>query len=101
MEDFTSRLDAAEKYFGNQDSEDPAVIAYILLFVNLIRRAKILLSNRTKNELNAIDTYVIDITNECNPLIDEATCEIWDRYDDVAPTRSSVNNCTLNLFETK
>lgn len=87
MKDFSSRLDAAEEYFGNQDSEDTAVIAHILLFVNLIRRAKILLSNRTKNEMNAIDIYVNDIINECNPLIDEAACEIWDRYDDVAPTR--------------
>ncbi|MCG7869355.1 MAG: hypothetical protein JAY74_23655 [Candidatus Thiodiazotropha taylori] len=91
-EDFITRLDAAEEYFGSQGSEDPTVAIQILLFVNLIRRARILLSNRTNNELNAIDAYVNSIIEECGPLIDEAACEIWDRYDNEAPTRYTISN---------
>ncbi|MEW8335219.1 MAG: hypothetical protein AB2558_11850 [Candidatus Thiodiazotropha sp.] len=82
--DFVSRLKATEQVIDNAETW-PSVA-----FSNIVHRARILLMSRSDAELNAIAVDIREIIEEYDPLIDEASCEIWEKYEDSAPTRHSI-----------
>ncbi|MCU7839177.1 MAG: hypothetical protein KZQ94_07340 [Candidatus Thiodiazotropha sp. (ex Troendleina suluensis)] len=83
--DFISMLDDVEKLIKDENLD----MGVSIIFSNLINRSRILLSSRSKSEISAIADDIERILTEFMPLAEDAACEIWDRYDDIAPTRFS------------
>lgn len=83
--DLNNKLDNAEKLIKDEKLD----IGVFVVFSNVINRSRILLSSRNTSEICAIAEDIDKILNEYMTLAEDAACEIWDRYDDMAPTRYS------------
>jgi hypothetical protein len=82
--DFVSRLTVTEDLISKADTTVSVVLS------NILHRARILLMSRNETELNAIAIDIRDIIKEYERLIDKAACEVWENYEDIAPTRHSI-----------
>lgn len=82
--DFDSRLKICEDLIYKAETWASVALS------NILHRARILLLSRSESELNAIAVDIREIIEEHDSLIDEASCEIWEKYEKRAPTRHSI-----------